>query len=53
MNDAVFEGPGRIFGYTEVEISPVVQRTGDSARRLDVNDVPRCVSSKKNLANYS
>jgi hypothetical protein len=29
MNDVVFEGPSRIVGYTEVEISPVVQRTGN------------------------
>jgi hypothetical protein len=27
MNDVVFEGPSRIVGYTEVEISPVEQRT--------------------------
>jgi hypothetical protein len=52
MNEVVFEGSGRIVGYTEVEIPPLVRRTEDSARRLDVNDVPRCVSTKKYLANY-
>ena len=51
MNEVVFEGSGRIVGYTQVEIPPVVRRTR-SARRLDVNDVPRCVSTEKNLADY-
>ncbi len=43
-----------IVGYTEVEILPVVRygKLGTPARRLHVNDAPRCISTKKALANY-
>jgi hypothetical protein len=40
-----FIAPAWSVGYTEVEIPPraTLRKTGDLARRSDVNDVPRCI----------